>query len=576
MNNFYRIACAVPECRTADISFNIGEMIKLYTEAAKNRASIVLFPSEAVSGFACGELPHFPLFARKEAEAVEQLARATAKYETIAVLTDSDGNIIVASNGSFDIADSCDTVFTNGDLRFAVSPEREAFAPAGRNRRVHLMLFPYAQFDTYHTVKERRTDYSALSRSLKCFCAACGAGASNSTSAGVCAGHALVAFDGKVTAENRQFERKSQILYSDIDIEEAETFFNRDLRFWHEDMAGVHVNIPQIKELEYCTISKYPFIPEEDTKEYSDFIILTSAAALANRMITSRSKTMVLGVSGGLDSTMALITCVECCRMMGVSEKSIVAVSMPGFGTSDRTRDNSLAIAEEFGVELKYIPISSAVTQHFEDIGHDPANTDVVYENSQARERTQILMDIANGCGGIVIGTGDLSEIALGWCTYNGDQMSMYAVNASIPKTLMRKVISCYAEKQSGKLAEKLIDICDTPVSPELVPGKQFTEEIIGSYDLHDFFIYWFIKYGAAPAKLYQMACRAFKDDYAPGQILSALEVFFRRFFVSQFKRSAMPDSPDVTGINLSSFSMPSDASGKVWNDEIEILKKQL
>ncbi|MBO5990611.1 MAG: hypothetical protein J6R00_03090 [Lentisphaeria bacterium] len=207
MNSFYRIACAVPECRTADISFNIGEMIKLYNEAAQNRASIVLFPSEAVSGFACGELPHFPLFARKEAEAVEQLARETAKYETIAVLTDSDGNIIVASNGSFDIADSRDTVFTNGDLRFAVSPEREAFAPAGRNRRVHLMLFPYAQFDTYHTVKERRTDYSALSRSLKCFCAACGAGASNSTSAGVCAGHALVAFDGKVTAENRQFER---------------------------------------------------------------------------------------------------------------------------------------------------------------------------------------------------------------------------------------------------------------------------------------------------------------------------------------------------------------------------------
>ena len=579
MSRYYRFACAVPQVVTADIGYNLSRICQLYSQASDNGAAAVLFPAYALGGYGCGELDCFQLFAEQEKIAMTQLAEMTEKYPSLMVFGTSDGRTAVVSEGKIYFSKSPSTVFTDGKIKIsAVYPDRGVCNRVKNCAGAHVMLFPYAQTDTFHTVKQRRMEYSFLSRMLNCYCIGCGAGAANSTASGVCAGQALAAFDGKVTAESRLFERDEQLFYCDVDPERAAYIRRKNMEFWDAADQEICVNLPTVDDLKYFPVSKYPFIPDDasELSEYAESIIKISAAALANRMVSSRSKKMVIGVSGGLDSTMALITCIECCRQLGFSNDAVVAVSMPGFGTSDRTRDNSLAIAKEFGTLLRYIPIADAVTGHFKDIGHDLNNTDVVYENSQARERTQILMDIANQCNGIVIGTGDLSEIALGWCTYNGDQMSMYAVNASIPKTLMRSVIRHYAEKCSGVQAEKLIDICDTPVSPELVPGKQFTEEIIGSYDLHDFFLYNFINYGDDPEKLFALGCKAFAEDYSSREILNALEVFFRRFFISQFKRSAMPDAPDVTGMELGRFAMPSDASGAIWCQAVSDLKKQI
>ena len=579
MNKYYRFACAVPQVRTADISYNLAKISELYCTAAGNGAAAVLFPAYAIGGYGCGELGNFPLFAAKEKEALEQLAGLTEKYPSLLICGIDDGRTAVLCGGEIFFADSTSTVFTDGTIKIAAASSiRRMFDGERNNAGAHVILFPYAQNDTCYSVNERKTEFSFLSRMLNCCCIGCGAGATNSTASGVCAGQALTAFDGKVTAENRHFEMGSQLLYCDVSPERVEYIRHKNMEIFDCESTVIKAAMQTVENPEYMPVEKFPFIPQNESElhQYCDTVIKSAASALANRMITSFSKKMVLGVSGGLDSTMALIICVECCKLLGVPSDSVVAVSMPGFGTSDRTKDNSLAIAKEFGTCLKYIPITDAVNCHFKDIGHDPADTDVVYENSQARERTQILMDIANQCGGIVIGTGDLSEIALGWCTYNGDQMSMYAVNASIPKTLMRSIIQYYAAKCPDALAEKLIDICNTPVSPELVPGKQFTEEIIGSYDLHDFFLYNFLKYGDSPSVIFQLAVKAFEDTYSKERIFAALEVFFRRFFVSQFKRSAMPDAPDVTGLGLGSFAMPSDAAGTVWNQEIDKLRTNL
>ncbi len=584
----YRFACAVPLCRTADPEYNCARILELYNEAADNGASVVLFPALAVTGDGCGDLFDVPQFLSGVEQAVADLADATAGKSAIMVAgtvwRDAgkcvEAAAVIADGELIEVVTGDDVVFTNGKAGFGVSVNREPFSPASPvSPPAQVMLYPYAGTDTFHTTAERRIDAAALSRTLNCHCIFCGSGATGSTASGVGAGQVLFAFDGKVTTENKPFERKPQIVYCDIDTDDVDYLANRNMTEFDGEFECVDIELTASPDLKYYPVSAHPFIPQDETvcAEYARSIIEISAAALANRMELSHSKKMVLGVSGGLDSTMALITCIRCCELLGIPASSIVAVSMPGFGTSDRTRDNSLALAELSGAEVRCIPISAAVTQHFSDIGHDPANTDVVYENSQARERTQILMDIANGCGGLVIGTGDLSEIALGWCTYNGDQMSMYAVNAGIPKTLMRRIIAVHASGCPEKLAQVLLDVCDTPVSPELVPGKQHTEKIIGSYDLHDFYIWHFIKYGASAEKLFSLACKAFENVYTPEFCLEVLEVFFRRFFTSQFKRTAVPDSPDVTGVTLApvAWNMPSDVSASFWLAEVEKLKNK-
>lgn len=584
----YRFACAVPLCRTADLAYNTSEILKLYNEAADNGASVVLFPALAVTGDGCGDLFDLPSFLAGVEESVEKLASSTAGKSAVMVVgtvwRDAGKSVeaaaVISDGEILEVVTGDDVVFTNGSAGFGVSVGREPFAPASAvSPLAQVMLYPYAGNDTFHTVAERRTDAAALSRTLNCHCIFCGSGPTGSTASGAGAGQVLFAFDGKVTVENKPFVRKSQVVYCDIDTERVDYLANRNMTEYDGEFELSEIDLVPAPDLRYYPVSSHPFIPQSDAEctAYTKSIIEISACALANRMTCSHSKKMVLGVSGGLDSTMALLTCLRCCELLDIPASSIVAVSMPGFGTSDRTRDNSLALAELCGAEVRCIPITAAVSRHFADIGHDPANTDVVYENSQARERTQILMDIANGCGGLVIGTGDLSEIALGWCTYNGDQMSMYAVNAGIPKTLMRRIITDYARECPEKLAGVLLDVCATPVSPELVPGKQHTEKIIGSYDLHDFYIWHFVKYGDSPEKLFALACKAFDGVYTPDFCLEVLEVFFRRFFTSQFKRTAVPDSPDVTGVTLAPgvWNMPSDVSPAFWMAQVEELKNR-
>lgn len=304
-------------------------------------------------------------------------------------------------------------------------------------------------------------------------------------------------------------------------------------------------------------------------------------AGLAQRLRIIGTKA-VIGVSGGLDSTLALLVAVEAMRQLGRPASDVYALTMPCFGTSDRTYRNSWKLMEKLGVNAKEISIKNAVTQHFADIGHDPTVFNGTYENAQARERTQILMDYASVVGGIVIGTGDLSELALGWCTYNGDQMSMYGVNASIPKTLIRWMIDAISESDRfASSREVLQDILDTPISPELLPPDekgniaQYTEDLVGPYALHDFFLYYMMRYGFAPTKIYTLACRAFHADFDPQTIKKWMKAFYRRFFTQQFKRSCMPDGVKVGNISLSprgDWRMPSDASGRIWLDEIEKL----
>ncbi|MGN1113057.1 MAG: NAD(+) synthase, partial [Acutalibacteraceae bacterium] len=328
---------------------------------------------------------------------------------------------------------------------------------------------------------------------------------------------------------------------------------------------------------------KNPFVPSNSDSVNSrcNEILSLQATGLATRLKHTGIKNVVIGLSGGLDSTLALIACVHAFDMLKLPRKNIITVTMPCFGTTKRTKSNAEKLSEAYGVTFYDIDITKAVNQHFEDIGHDPKKLDVTYENSQARERTQVLMDIANQNTALVIGTGDLSELALGWATYNGDHMSMYAINSSIPKTLVRYITKYEADNNTGVLSEVLYDILNTPVSPELLPPKdgdisQKTEELVGPYELHDFFLYYFVRFAFPPSKIYRIAKLAFKGVYDSDTILSWLKVFVRRFFTQQFKRSCLPDGPKVGSVTLSprgDFRMPSDASVRLWLEELENLK---
>ena len=326
---------------------------------------------------------------------------------------------------------------------------------------------------------------------------------------------------------------------------------------------------------------KYPFVPQDERElgERAELILTLQAEGLRRRLEHTRAKTLVVGVSGGLDSTLALLVACRAAKAAGRPSSDVIAVTMPCFGTTDRTKNNSVLLAEKLGVTLKEINIKATVLSHFKDIGQSEKKTDVTYENAQARERTQVLMDIANKTGGLVVGTGDLSELALGWATYNGDHMSMYGVNGSVPKTLVRYLIGHVAGKGKGKLSAVLKDILDTPVSPELIPAdgngeiSQKTEELVGPYVLHDFYLYYFVRMGFSPAKIYKIAVETFHDDFDEETVYKWLKVFLRRFFAQQFKRSCLPDGVKVGSVSLSprgDWRMPSDCSVSAWLEDLD------
>ncbi len=405
------------------------------------------------------------------------------------------------------------------------------------------------------------------------------AGVGESTQDVVYSGHALIADNGRIIAENDRFNRETSILCADIDVERlgsarlSESSFNDAPPLPQEWRSCRRVDIgslPDTCDLSLAVLPSRPFLPSESARAARcEDILNIQATGLARRMEHTHAQTLVIGVSGGLDSTLALLICQRACRMLGKPSSSILAVTMPGFGTTGRTYGNAVAMIRQIGASFKEVNIKESCLLHFKDLDFDPSLRTTTYENVQARERTKILMNLANKTGGLVVGTGDLSEIALGWSTYNGDHMSMYAVNCSIPKTLIRCLIAHIGSQSSEELAAILQDINDTPVSPELLPPaddgsiEQRTEDVLGPYDLHDFFLYHFIKYGAEPEKLRALALRAFAGEFEPELIDRTLATFIRRFFAQQFKRSCIPDGPKVGTIALSprgDWRMPSDA----------------
>ncbi|MBR1744403.1 MAG: NAD(+) synthase [Fibrobacter sp.] len=438
-----------------------------------------------------------------------------------------------------------------------------------------------------------------MNQSARCMAAYvyASAGVHESTTDMVFSGHLMIAENGSMLAESRPFSRETEIVYADVDVERLNMQRLSEGSFQDFDSRAIIARAATLDclrgcdTLQYRYVSPTPFVPGSiETRDINCTEIFNiQCAGLAKRLEATRSKRAVIGLSGGLDSTLALLVVAETFKLLNRSAKEILALTMPGFGTTKRTKNNAVELAKLLGVELRTVDIQKACLQHFADIGHDPQKLDVTYENVQARERTQILMDIANSEGGIVIGTGDLSEIALGWSTYNADHMSMYAVNCDIPKTLVRHIVSWYADRSAhlearekgAELAAVLRDILDTPVSPELLPADsngqiaQKTESILGAYELHDFFLYHFAKYGAAPEKLRYLAKYAFANKHTDEEIDKALAVFIRRFFTQQFKRSCIPDGPKVGTISLSpraDWRMPSDAGFGDWLKENEPL----
>ena len=431
-----------------------------------------------------------------------------------------------------------------------------------------------------------------MNQSARCMAAYvyASAGVHESTTDMVFSGHLMIAENGSMLAESKPFSRETEIVYADVDVERLNMQRLSEGSFQDFDSRAIIARAATLEGLRACDALQYrfvsptPFVPgSTETRDVSCTEIFNiQCAGLAKRLEASHSKRAVIGLSGGLDSTLALLVVAETFKLLNRPASEILALTMPGFGTTNRTKNNAVELAKLLGVELRTVDIQKACLQHFADIGYDSQKLDVTYENVQARERTQILMDIANSEGGIVIGTGDLSEIALGWSTYNADHMSMYAVNCDIPKTLVRHIVSWYADRSAhlescengAALASVLRDILDTPVSPELLPADssgqiaQKTESILGAYEIHDFFLYHFAKYGATPEKLRNLAKYAFKGLHTDEEIDKALAVFIRRFFTQQFKRSCIPDGPKVGTISLSpraDWRMPSDSSFCDW-----------
>ena len=434
----------------------------------------------------------------------------------------------------------------------------------------------------------RRELVAGQSARLLCGYIYASAGEGESTTDLVFGGHNLVAENGYILGESVVFE--NGITYADIDVERVTGERCRVTTFCNEKPEGYRRNYFRIDETN-CLLTRYidamPFVPQNEATRNTrcEEILTIQVMGLKKRLLHTNCKNVVIGISGGLDSTLALLVTARAFDMAGIPRSGIIAVTMPCFGTTDRTYTNACEMTRRLGATLKEVDIKEAVMLHFRDIGHDPAVQDVTYENAQARERTQILMNIANQAGGMVIGTGDMSELALGWATYNGDHMSMYGVNVSVPKTLVRHLVRYYADKcAEPALREVLYDVLDTPVSPELLPPKdgeiaQKTEDIVGPYELHDFFLYYCLRFGFAPGKIFRLAMAAFAGTYEPEYIYKWLRTFYWRFFSQQFKRSCLPDGPKVGTVAVSprgNLRMPSDASVNIWMKELEELKSSM
>lgn len=614
MKGFVRVAAVTPQVQVANPQANAAALLELLRAAAAQGAALAVAPELSLTGYTCADLFGMQsLEAQTEAALAELLAGLPEGlvavvglpirwedrlYNCAAVLQRGQllglvpkvhlptyrefyekrhfvsGTTVPEGTTWRGIPFGTDLLFELGDLRFGVEICEDLWAvDAPSNRlaaaRAQLILNLSASTEAVGKATYRRDLVRMQSGRLACAYAYAAAGMGESTTDVVYGGHRILANNGRILAEARWSEGISLMDFNPhwVDVvRQRETSFPDLPRV---AMRRVTCPLPEaLREADgtLAGLEAHPFVPADDARrmERCREIFRIQVAGLAKRFSHTHSKRLVIGLSGGLDSTLALLVCAQMCRALGLPGKTILAVTMPGFGTSKRTRSNAGALAELLGAELREISIVPGVEQHFRDIGHDPACHDVTYENAQARARTYLLMDLANQSGGLLVGTGDLSEIALGWSTYNGDHMSMYAVNCGVPKTLVRWCVETVARESEADLATVLRDICDTPVSPELLPGEQHTEAIVGQYELHDFFLYYFQKYGCSRAELSDLARLLLGDQFSPEEIDRTLDIFARRFVQQQFKRSAIPDGPKVGTIALSprgDWRMPSDAA---------------
>ena len=642
--DFIRVCTVRPTLKVADFSYNSNEIATCVQSAEEGGAVLAVFPELSLTGYSCADLFNQMSFLEQVEASLLKLVHETCESKVISVvglpLRHANKLYNVAaifgrgkvyglipkqylpntrefyeqrwfSSGKglgpreVGLGDQCipfgdDIIFENPSLKlllgieicedlWAVDPPSSALSLGGAVLLLNLSASP----ETLGKASYRRDLVRQQSARCNAAYVYSSSGICESSTDLVYSGHCMIAENGIMLAESNRFEQAKQLIFSDIDIARLnhERLKNPSFSQGSTEDCFRRIYIPlDVADFGDASVllrpnPRFPFVPENSLAraDCCSEIFSIQTSGLSTRFSNTGINKAVLGVSGGLDSTLALLVTVKTFEKLGIDPRSIHAVSMPGFGTTDRTLRNAERMASELKVTYQTIPISKAVASHFEDIGQDPNVYDLTYENSQARERTQILMDLANKLGGLVVGTGDLSEAALGWCTFNGDHMSMYHVNAGIPKTLVSYMVRwCAEELFEGAASETLIDVLGTPITPELLPlddsgcQPQETEEIIGPYELHDFFLYHMIRYGCGPAKIAFMAERAFEGTYDKEVILNWLTVFVKRFFSQQFKRSSMPDGPKVGSVALSprgDWRMPSDASPNAWLEEINLIR---
>ena len=638
---FIKVAAAVPHVQVADCSYNIGQIENLMRQASEKGVQLIAFPELSVTAYTCLDLFAQQTLLKNAEQALLKLVGDTSDLNLLTIVgaplvTDNrlinaaiafqSGKIIgvvpktylpnykefqeqrwftsatelwdkTISIGNNAYPMNSHLLFTSGQVKIGIEicedlwvpvPPSSLLAMEGANILVNISA-SNELIGKHHYLRSLIRQQSARCMAGYVYTSA---GFGESSTDLVFAGNGIIAENGNLLEESPRFTMQEQLIISEIDVENLQNDRRVNTSFMHgastllpEETIVVPFALSETSGDPVLTrpIDPHPFTPSGDAlKERCEEIFQIQVAGLAKRMVHTHSKTAVVGISGGLDSTLALLVTVMAFDALGIPRNQILGITMPGFGTTDRTYTNACDLIRHLGVTLKEISIKDACLQHFKDIDHDPSVHDVTYENSQARERTQILMDVANQVGGMVIGTGDLSELALGWATYNGDHMSMYGVNGSIPKTLVKYLVEWVAHNRVDEASRAtLLDIVDTPISPELIPAdengniKQKTEDLVGPYELHDFFLYHFLRFGSSPVKIYFLAQQAFKDNYDKETIKKWLYTFFRRFFQQQFKRSCLPDGPKVGSVSLSprgDWRMPSDAMATLWLKEIEAL----
>lgn len=632
-HGFIKVAAATPDIRVADVDYNKGQIIKQMDEAAEAGAKIIVFPELCITGYTCSDLFLQDILLNSAKKALVKIAEHTKNldalvfvgvpiavggelYNVAAAL--NHGNILGFTTKSFlpnygefyemrqfrpgpkkaekilfggkEIPFGPQLLFVENQMaNLIVSAEicEDVWSPVppsieAAREGATVIVNCSASDETIGKASYREALISGQSARLISGYIYANAGEGESTTDLVFGGHNLIAENGTILAEAKRFS--NGIIYTEFDVQKIANERRKNTTFTETQehvLPRIPFGLEQTETILTRTFPSRPFVPRDDQERAKrcEEILTIQAMGLKKRLAHTHAKSAVVGISGGLDSTLALLVTAKAFDALGLERSGITAVTMPCFGTTDRTYQNACKMSLKVGATLREVRIGDAVMQHFKDIGHDPQDHSVTYENSQARERTQVLMDIANQTGGLVIGTGDMSELALGWATYNGDHMSMYGVNASVPKTLVRHLVHYFADTcEDSSLKEVLYDVLDTPVSPELLPPKdgeiaQKTEDLVGPYELHDFFLYYFLRMGYEPGKIYRIAKLSFAGEYDDEIIYKWLRTFCWRFFSQQFKRSCLPDGPKVGTVALSprgDWRMPSDACVALWIQNLE------